>query len=73
MNMTEDKITKLNNIETLNSSISKAKSNAITSHVNALSCLDIDKLDLSMINDFSEFIYRNISDVCKFQFLVNSL
>ena len=71
--MTEDKITKLNNIKEMIPEVSKAKTNAFTSYVNAKACLEIEKLDLNLINNFSDFIYKNISDVCKFFFLYISL
>ena len=69
MNMTEEKRIKLNEIAEMIPEVSKAKTNAYTSYINARACLDIDKLNLNIIDDFSEFIYRNISDVCTFSFL----
>ena len=71
MNMTEEKIAKLKEIAEMIPEVSKAKINAYTSYTNAKTCLDIDKLDLDIIEDFSGFIYRNISDMCKFQFIYN--
>lgn len=73
MNMTEEKRIKLNEIAEMIPEISKARTNAYTSYINAKACLDIDKLNLNIINDFSEFIYKNVSDVCKFSFLYETL
>ena len=73
MNMTEEKIAKLTEIAKMIPEVSKAKTNAYTSWINAKACLDIDKLNLDIIDDFSEFIYRNVSDVCKFQFLYSTI
>lgn len=73
MNMTEEKIAKLTEIAEMIPDVSKAKLNAYTSYINARACLDIDKLNLDIIDDFSEFIYRNVSDVCKFQFLYSTI
>ena len=71
--MTEEKIIRLNEIAEMLPNISKARTNAYTSYINAKACLDIDKLNLNIINDFPEFIYKNISDVCVFDFLVKTL
>ena len=71
--MTEEKRIKLNEIAEMIPEISKAKTNAYTSFINARACLDIDKLNLNIIDDFSEFIYKNISDVCTFGFLYETL
>ena len=69
--MTEEKIAKLTEIAKMIPEVSKAKTNAYTSWINAKACLDIDKLNLNIIDNFTEFIYRNISDLCKFQYIYN--
>lgn len=71
--MTEEKITKLTEIAEMIPEISKARVNAYTSYINAKACLDIDKLNLDIIDDFSEFIYRNVSDICKYLFLYSEI
>ena len=71
MNMTEEKIAKLNEIAEMIPDVSKAKTNAYTSWTNAKACLDIDKLNLNIIDNFAEFIYKNVSDICKFQYIYN--
>lgn len=73
MNMTEEKIAKLTEIAEMIPDVSKAKANAYTSYINAKACLDIDKLNLDIIDDFSEFIYRNVLDICNFSFLYETL
>lgn len=73
MNMTEEKIAKLKEIAEMIPEISKARVNAYTSYINAKACLDIDKLNLNIIDNFAEFIYKNVSDICKYLFLYSEI
>ena len=74
--MTEEKIKVLNDINNLfpqDYYSNDEKSHIWTGIINTESILEIDKLDLEMISDFKEFIYRNISDLCKFNFLYQTI
>jgi len=71
--MTEEKITRLNEIAEMIPEVSKAKTNAYTSYINAQTNMEIDRIQVSLIPEFSEYIYKNISDICQFLFLFQTL
>ena len=67
--MTEEKIAKLNDIAEMLPEVSKAKTNAHTGYINAQAALKIENLKIELIKNFSEYIYKNISDLNKFLFI----
>ena len=74
--MTAEKIKVLNDINNLfpqDYHSNDEKSHIWTGIINTESILEIDKLNLEMIPDFKEFVYRNISDLCKFNFLYQTI
>jgi len=74
--MTEEKSKILNEINVLlpsDDTLNTERSHLYTGIINTKAILEIDKLKLEMIPNFKKFIYNNISDLCKFNFLLETL
>ena len=75
--MIEEKITILNNInellpqeDILDSEKSRERTHIYTGILNSEASLNLDMIDMNIIPSFKDYVYNNISDLCKFNFLL---